>query len=96
MVLLVLEAHGALHFSRGVDELAQRIERQRMIVAAGGDEIEFAGLVVRLLRIFAGEEEALDFSGRIERVLLFGMELVGVVLQARRAGRRNRGCHPCR
>ena len=29
VVLLVLEAHGALHFSRGVNELAQRIERQR-------------------------------------------------------------------
>ena len=81
VVLLVLEAHGALHFSRGVDELAERIERQRVIVAAGGDEIEFAGLVVLLLRILAGEEEALDFGGRVERVLLFGMELVGVVLQ---------------
>ena len=38
MVLFVLEAHGALHFSRRIDELAQRIERQRMIVAAGIDE----------------------------------------------------------
>ena len=29
VILLVLEAHGALHFGSGVDELAQRIERQR-------------------------------------------------------------------
>jgi len=80
VVLFIFEAHGALHFSRGVDELTERIERQRMIVAAGGDEIEFACLVVLLLSIFAGEEEALDFSGGIERELLFGIELVGVVL----------------
>ncbi len=29
VVLLVLEAHGALHFGRSVDELAQGIERQQ-------------------------------------------------------------------
>jgi hypothetical protein len=69
VVLLVLEAHGALHFGRGVDELAQRIERERVVVAAGVDELELAGLVVALLGVLAGEEEALDLGGRVEGVL---------------------------
>ena len=51
VILLVLEAHGALHFSRGVDELAQRVERQHVVVAAGVDELELAGLVVALLGV---------------------------------------------
>jgi hypothetical protein len=59
VVLLILEAHGALHFGRGVNELAQRIERQHVIVAAGVDELELARLVVALLRVAAGEEKAL-------------------------------------
>ena len=81
VVLLVLEAHGALHFGGGVDELAQRIERKRVVVSAGRDEFEFAGFVVGLLGILAGEEEALDLGGRIQGVLLFCVELVSVGLQ---------------
>jgi hypothetical protein len=77
VVLLVLEAHGALHFGRGVDELAQGIERQDVVVAAGVDELELAGLVVALLGVFAGEEEALNLVGGVERVLLLLVELVG-------------------
>ena len=34
VVLLVLEAHRALHFGGGVDELAQRVAGQRVVVAA--------------------------------------------------------------
>ena len=81
VVLLVLEAHGALHFGRGVDELAQRIERQRVIVAASGDEIEFTGFVICLFSILAGEEETFDFGRGVERVLLFSVEFIGVILQ---------------
>jgi hypothetical protein len=73
VVLLVLEAHGALHFGRGVDELAQRIERQRVIVAAAGDELELAGLVVLLLGVLAGEQEALNLGGRVQRVVAFSL-----------------------
>ena len=81
VVLLVLEAHGALHFGGCVDELAQRIERQRVIVAAGVDELEFARLVVMLLGVVAGEEEAFNLIGGVQRVALFLVQLVGVGLQ---------------
>ena len=65
----------------GVDELAQRIERQHVIVAAGVDEFELARLVEVPLRVFAREQEALDLGGRVQRVALLLVELVGVVLQ---------------
>src|SRR5579862_5248504 len=81
MVLLVLEPHGALHFGRSVDELAQGIERQGVIIAAGGDEVEPHRLVVLLLRILPSKQEALDLRRCVEGVLLFGVELVGVVLE---------------
>ena len=81
MILLVLEAHGALHFGSRVDELAQRIERQHVIVAARVDEVEFARLVVIPLRVFSGEKKAFNFVGGVERVALFLVELVGVSLE---------------
>ena len=46
VVLFVLEAHRALHFGGGVDEGAQRIAGQRVIVAAGVDVFELAGFVI--------------------------------------------------
>jgi len=49
-----------------------------MVVAACGDEFEFAGLVVNLFGVLAGEEEAFDLCGGVQGVLLFGMEFVGV------------------
>ncbi len=42
MVLLVLEAHRALHFGGGVNEGAQRIAGQGVIVSAGVDVFELA------------------------------------------------------
>ena len=42
VVLFVLEAHGALHFGGGVDERAQRIAGQRVVVAAGVHVLELA------------------------------------------------------
>ena len=68
VVLLVLEAHGALHFGGGVDELPQRIARQRVIVAAGVDVVELAGFVVASLGVGAVEEEALDLVGGVQGV----------------------------
>jgi hypothetical protein len=68
VVLLVLEAHRALHLGRGVDEEAQRVARQRVVVAAGRDELELAGLVVAALGVAALEQEALDLVGRVEQV----------------------------
>ena len=51
MVLFVLEAHGALHFGGSVDERAQRIAGQRVIVATGVDILELAGFVIAPFRI---------------------------------------------
>jgi hypothetical protein len=45
VIFLVLEAHRPLHLGGGVDELAQWIERQRVVVPAGVDELELACLV---------------------------------------------------
>ena len=81
VIFLVLEAHGALHFGRGVDKRAQRIAGQRVIVSAGVDVFEFAGLVVVALGVGAFEEEAFDFVGGVERVALFLVQFVGIALQ---------------
>ena len=40
VILLVLEAHRALHFGGGVDEGAQRIAGERVVIAAGVDVLE--------------------------------------------------------
>ena len=81
VVLFVLEAHGALHFGGGVDESAQRIAGQRVVVAAGVDVLELAGLVVVSLGVGALEEEAFDFVGGVERVAVLLDRLVGERLQ---------------
>ena len=61
------EAHRALRLGRGVDEAAQRVARQRVVVAAGRDELELARLVVVALGVAALEQEALDLVGRVAR-----------------------------
>ncbi len=71
MILLVLEAHRALHFGSHVDEHAQRIAGERMIVAAGVDVIELAGLVEVTLGIESLEKEAFDLVGGVERIAVF-------------------------
>ncbi len=81
MVLLVLETHRALHFSDRVDERPQRIARKRMVVAAGVDVLELPGLVVRLLRIDAFEDEAFDLVCGVERVAVLLELIVRVFLQ---------------
>ena len=68
MVLFVLESHGALHFGGGVDETAQRVTGQGMIVAAGVHVIELVGFVVALFGVRALEKEAFDFVGGVKRV----------------------------
>ena len=81
MILLILEAHGALHFGGGVDERAQRIAGQRVIVAAGVDVLELAGFVIVALGVGALEQEAFNFVGGVERVALLLVQLVGVALE---------------
>ena len=72
MVLLVLEAQRALHLGRGVDEGAQRIAGQRVIVAAGVHIVEALLLGKVLLRIHALEQEALNLVRGIQRVTVLG------------------------
>ena len=74
VVLLVLESHRALHFGAGIDERAQRIAGQRVIVAAGVDVLETLRLVIVALRIGALEKKSLNFVGRIQRVALLLVE----------------------
>ena len=51
MVFFVLEAHGTLHFRGSIDERAQQVAGQRVIVAAGVDVFEFASFVIAPLRV---------------------------------------------
>ena len=78
MILLILKSHGALHFGGGVDEGAQRIARQRVVIAAGIHVFELAGLVIAALGIGPFEKEALDFVGGVQRVALLLVKLVRV------------------
>ena len=81
MVLLVLEAHRALHFRCGVDERAQLIARQRVIVAAGVDVLELAGFGIVPLGVHALEEEAFDFVGGVQGVIVLLVLILGELLQ---------------
>src|SRR5579872_6979693 len=81
MVLFVLEAHGALHFGRGVDESAECIPGEGMVVTAGVDVLELAGFVIVTLSVRSFEEESFNFVGRVEGVLFLLEEFVGVSLQ---------------
>src|SRR5450755_5123432 len=81
MILLILEAHGALDFGGCIDEGAQGVAGQRMIVAAGADVIEPAGFVVVPLGIDALEEEALTLVGGVEGVAILLIDRVGISLQ---------------
>ena len=75
MILFVLESHGALHFGGGVDERAQRVAGQRMVVAAGIHVFELAGLVVVALGIHALKQEAFDLVGRVQGVALLFVQV---------------------
>ncbi len=81
VILLVLEAHRALHFRRAVDELPQIVARQRVVVAARVHILELAGLVVVPLRVHALEQEPFDFVGRVQRVALLLVQPLREVLQ---------------
>src|SRR5260221_1669735 len=81
MVFLILEAHGALHFRRGIDERAQRIAGQRMVIAAGVHIVELAGFVVATLGVCALEEEALNFVGGVERIAFFLVHVISELFE---------------
>ena len=76
VILFVLEAHGALHFGGRIDEGAQRIAGQRVIVAAGVHVFELARLVVGALGVRPLEQEAFDFVGRVQGVAVLLVQAV--------------------
>src|SRR5437879_3236962 len=81
MVFLVLKAHRALNFSAGVNELAQRIAGQGVIVTASIYVFELSCVVIALLGVFTLEDEAFNLIRCIERIALFRMQVVGKLLQ---------------
>ena len=84
MVLLVLEAHRALHFRHSVDETAQRIAGQRVEIAARVHILELPGLGKAPLRIDAREQEAFDLVGRVQRVPFLSILLLRKVFSSPR------------
>src|SRR5512145_2935432 len=82
MVLLVGEAERTLDFRRRVDETAQRVSRQRVVVAAGRDEFEAAGFAVAAFGIASVEQETLDLVRRVRDHFLLG-ELGAIGLEPR-------------
>ena len=81
MIFLVLEAHRALHFRRGIDKSSQRIAGQRMIVPACVDVFELQAFVIMALRIGALEQESFNLVGGIEGVPLLLVQFFSVVFQ---------------
>ena len=61
--------------------MAQRIARQRVIIAAGVHILELAGLVIVPLRILAIEQEAFDFVGGIQRVAVLLVQALRVAFE---------------
>src|SRR5260221_4143850 len=81
MVFLILKAVGALYFRCGIDEGAQWVGRQRMVIAAGVHIVELAGFVVATLGICALEEEALNFVGGVERIAFFLVHVISELFE---------------
>src|SRR6185312_15815003 len=65
----------------GVNELAQRISGQRMIVATGIHIVELACLVVATFRVHTLKEKAFNFIRCIEGVALFLVQSGGIELE---------------
>src|SRR5262249_14708315 len=81
VVLLVLEAHGALNLCGGVDEGAQEVTRQGVVVAAGVDVLKLQSFVIMALGVGAFEEEALNLVGGIEGVTIIVVKLISESLE---------------
>src|SRR4029077_6853103 len=81
VILFILEAHGALYLGALVDKRSQRVAGQRVIVSAGIHILEFAGFVIAPLGVEAGENEAFDFVGGIQRVAVLFVLRLGIALQ---------------
>src|SRR5437660_6929928 len=81
MVFFVLEAHRTLHFSSRIDEGAQRIPGQRMVVSAGIHVLEFSSFVVAALRVRSLKQKSFNLVRGIQRVLFILVHLTGKTLK---------------
>ena len=81
MILFILKAHRALHFSRGVDKRSQQIAGQRMVVAAGVYVLEPACVVIMAFGVSSLKEKTLNFVGRVKCVVFILIERSRVALQ---------------
>ncbi len=81
MIFLVLESHGALHFGGNIDEGAQRIPGQRVIIATSIHVLELQSFRVVFLGVHALEQEAFNLVGRIQGVAFFLIQRVGIAFQ---------------
>src|SRR6267142_3755686 len=52
-----------------------------MVISAGIDVLEFAGLVIMPLRVLALEQKAFDFVGGVEGVAFLPVQIVGEQLE---------------
>ena len=82
VILLVLKPHRALHFGDHVDEVAQRVAGQRIIVPAGIDVFERVRFVIAALGVEPLKEKAFDLVGGVERVAVLVEAFVGELLEA--------------
>src|SRR3984885_7023153 len=81
MILLILEAHRTLHLGRRVDELPQRIARQRVIIPPLIHILEAASLVIRTLGVHPLKQEPFNLVRRIQRITLLVEQLLRELLQ---------------
>ena len=81
MVFLILESHRPLDFRGGIDKLAQRVARQRMVIASLVHILEGLGVVVLTLRVNPVKQKALDLVGCIQRIAVFLVHLLRELLE---------------
>src|SRR5579862_7566237 len=81
MIFLILKTHRPLHFRTGIDESAQNITGQRVIVAARVYILELAGLVIAALRVGPLKQKTLNFVGGVQRVTLLLVEVIRIGFQ---------------
>ena len=82
VVFLVREAQRALHLGHRVDERAQRVARQRVVVATLVHEIELARLVIAAFGVAALEQKAFDLIRGVEGQAALVVGFAGEGLQA--------------
>src|SRR4051794_25081020 len=83
MILLVLESHGTLHFSRRIDEGPQGIAGKRMVVAAGVDVLQLSSLVIPALGIGTLKQKSFNLIGRVQGIALLFILFLGKGLEHR-------------